>query len=205
MPKDGAQGVTLDASGHLAAENETGDTTGRLDLWDRKWPGGTYYWTAVRVEMTFDPVTKVIGYKDAEDPQDACASGRMGSFGKVSQAIPTNGTNAFITGLSRTGRMTSSRVSHSPRMWGTPLITWQPVLGAGGYEVQLSHTSNPFQSVGNSILTPVTSVVLSPEPGTWYYRVRGLNLQMPNGAKGMSWSNVRMVKIGKPSFRVVRR
>jgi hypothetical protein len=205
MPKDGGQGVTLDASGHLAVENETGDSTGRLDLWDRKWPGGTYYWTAVRVEMTFDPVTKVVGYKDAEDPQDACASGRMGSFGKVSQAIPTDGTNAFITGLSRTGRMTSSRVSHSPRMWGTPLITWQPVLGAGGYEVQLSHSNNPFQSVGNSILTPVTSVVLSPEPGTWYYRVRGLNLQMPSGARGMSWSNVRMVRIGKPSFRVVRR
>ena len=155
--------------------------------------------------MTIDPVTKVVGYIDAEDHQDACASGRMGSFGKVSQAIPTDGTNAFITGLSRTGRMTSSRVSNSPRMWGTPLITWQPVLGAGGYEVQLSHTSNPFQSVGNSILTPVTSVVLSPAPGTWYYRVRGLNLQMPTGAKGMSWSNVRVVRIGKPSFRVVRR
>ncbi|MGA9761732.1 MAG: hypothetical protein WBQ14_04855 [Gaiellaceae bacterium] len=206
MPKDGAQGVTLDASGHLVPENETGDAAARLDLWDRKWPGGTYYWTAVRVEMTFDPVSKAVGYKDAEDPQDACASGRIGSFGKVSQPIPTNGKNAFITGLSQTGRMTSSRVSRAPRlMWGTPLITWEPVLGAGGYEVQLSHTKNPFQSVGNSVLTPVTSTVLSLAPGTWYYRVRGLNLQMQAGARGMSWSNVRVVRIGKPSFRVLHR
>ena len=203
MPKDGDQGPALDRAGHALVANESAGSSARLDLWDRKWPGGTYYWTVVRVNWFIDPVTSTVSYVNAEEPQDACASGRIGSFGKVSQSIPTDGKNAFITGLSQTGRMTSSQANSSPRIWGTPLVTWMPVLGAGGYEVQLSHTSNPFQPVGNSIPTPVTSVVLSPAPGTWYYRVRGLNLQMPAGAQGMSWSSVRKMRVGKPSFRVV--
>lgn len=205
LPKDGDQGIALDSSGHSVVANESGGSSARLDLWDRKWPGGTYYWTVVPVNYYADPVDHTVRYVDAENPQDACASGRIGMFGKVSQSIPTDGTNAYITGLSQTGRMTSSQVSHSQKIWGTPLVTWMPVLGAGGYEVQLSHTSNPFQPVGSSIVTPVTSAVLSPAPGTWYYRVRGLNLQMPSGAQGMSWSDVRSMRIGKPSFRVVKK
>jgi hypothetical protein len=205
LPKDGAQGETLDRSGHSVAESESGDASARLDLWDRKWPGGTYYWTAVRVDWYVDPDTKKVGYVDAEEPQDACASGRIGEFGRVSQSIPTDGTNAFITGLSRTGRMTSSRAGRTRRIWGTPLVTWKPVLGAGGYELQLSHTHNPFQPVGNSIVTPVTSTVLSPSSGTWYYRVRGLDLHMPAGAQGMSWSTVRSMQIGRPSFGIVKK
>jgi hypothetical protein len=206
MPTDGDQGAAIDSSGHNLIANESGGATARLDLWDRKWPSGAYYWTVVRVGMFLDPETQAIKYVDLEVPQDVCASGRIGVFGKASQPVPTDGTNAYITGLSKTGRMASSRVSRSPRMmWGTPLITWMPVLGAGGYELQLSHTSNPFEPIGNSVTTPVTSTVLSLSPGTWYYRVRGLNLQMPNGAQGMSWSSVRVVRIGRPSFRVVKR
>ena len=205
LPKDGDQADTLDRSGHVLAANESASATARLDLWDRKWPSGAYYWTAVRVNWYIDTETKTVKYFDAEMPQDACAAGRIGTFGKVSPPILTDGKNAYITGLSQTGRMTSSPVSRSHRVWGTPLVTWMPVMGAGGYEVQLSHIRNPFEPVGSSIVTPVTSVVLSPAPGTWYYRVRGLNLHMPGGAQGMDWSSVRKMRIGRPSFRVVKK
>jgi hypothetical protein len=203
--EDGNQGTTLDRSGHELIANESASATGRQDLWDRKWPGGVYFWTAVRVNWYWDILEEKVEYVDAEEPQDACNSGRIGSFGRVSQSVTTDGKSAFITGLSRTGHMTSSRVSRAPRLWGTPLVTWKPVLGAGGYELQVSRTHNPFQSVGASIITPVTSAVLSPGPGTWYYRVRGLNMNMTTGSQGMSWSTIRRVQIGKPSFRLLRK
>ncbi|HEY5160069.1 MAG TPA: hypothetical protein VII83_03245 [Gaiellaceae bacterium] len=204
LPADGDQGKAFDASGHTLVANESGGTSARLDLWDRQWPSGVYYWTVVRVNMYYDEVAKMYKYIDAEVPQDVCAAGRIGTFGKVSQPIPTDKRNAYITGLSKNGRMTSARASSSPRIWGTPLITWMPALGAGGYEVQLSHTRDPFQAV-SSLTTPVTSIVLSVTPGTWYYRVRGLNLQMPTGVQGMSWSSVRKMRLGRPSFRVVKK
>lgn len=202
--EDGDQGEASDRSGHELIANESAGASGRQDLWDRKWPGGTYYWTAVRVNWYWDDELKKVIYVDAEEPQDVCDARRIGEFGRVSQSIPTNGATAFITGLSRNGRMSSSRVSRAPRLWGTPLVTWTPVLGAGGYELQLSRTHNPFHSEA-SITTPVTSAVLAPRPGTWYYRVRGLNLNMSPVAQGMSWSIVRRVKIGKPSFRLLKK
>lgn len=203
--EDGDQGEALDRSGHTLIANESGGAGARLDLWDRKWPSGTYFWTAVRVWWLYDAKKDRYWYMDAEEPQDACAAGRIGEFGRVSQAIPTDGRTAFITALSRTGRMSSLRVTRTRRVWGTPLVTWTPVMGAGGYELQVSRTHNPFQVVA-SVVTPVTSTVLSLAPGTYYYRVRGLNPHMPAGAQqGMSWSTVRKMQIGKPSFRVLKK
>jgi hypothetical protein len=201
---DGDQGDALDNSGHKVIANESGGASARLDLWDRKWPSGVYYWTVVRVNWLWDEDKGAYVYVDAEEPEDVCAAGRIGEFGRVSQSVPTDGATAFITGLSQTGRMSSSPVSSAPRIWGTPLVTWTPVLGAGGYELQMSRTHNPFQSAA-SFITPVTSAVLTPEPGTWYYRVRGLNLNMPTGSQGMSWSIVRRMQIGKPSFRLLKK
>jgi hypothetical protein len=203
--KDGDQGEAFDRSGHQLIANESGGAAARLDLWDRKWPSGTYYWTAVRVLWQYEKEKDRVWYMDAEEPQDVCAAGRVGEFGRVSQAIPTDGKTAFITALSRTGRMSSLQVTRNRRIWGTPLVTWTPVMGAGSYELQVSLTHNPFQAVASAV-TPVTSVVLSLAPGTYYYRVRGLNPHMPAGAQqGMSWSTVRKMQVGKPSFRVLKK
>ena len=80
-------------------------------------------------------------------------------------------------------------------------MTWTPALAADGYEVQWSPTSYPFQQAG-STTTPATSAVLSLTPGTWYYRVRGIDTGLPTGAQGMAWSSVRKIKIAKPVFRL---
>ena len=141
-------------------------------------------------------------YQDTQAAQDACAAGRRATFGLVSQPVPTSGNNAFVTSLSLSGKMTSAAASRSPRVYGSStLVTWTPALAADEYEVQWSHTSYPFQQAG-SVITPGTSATLSLTPGTWYYRVRGLDLQMNPSAQSMAWSSVRKIKIAKPVFRL---
>jgi hypothetical protein len=41
-------------------------------------------------------------------------------------------------------------------------------------------------------------------PGTWWYRVRGLDFSLPGTARAMSWSKPVMVRIAKPKFSVVK-
>ncbi len=70
-------------------------------------------------------------YQDTQAAQDACAAGRISRFGKVSQAVPTAGNNAFVTSLSLSGKMTSAAASRSPRVYGSStLVTWTPALAA---------------------------------------------------------------------------
>lgn len=208
---DGDQGQpSLDSSLHPVTSNENlggdvasgGGAPRRLDLWDRKWPSGVYYWTTVPVRWFFD-VNSNIEYWDAESPQDACAAGRIGTFGRISDPIPTGSTSAYVTGLSLSGRTMSAMASRSSRFYGTPLVTWTPALGADLFEVQVSRTRYPFQAARKPLITPTASTVLSLTPGLWYYRVRGIDLQMPTGAQGMAWSSVRSLRLAKPVFRVV--
>jgi hypothetical protein len=218
MLADGNQGETLDSAVIPIISNENletnaadGDTTSgdaaigagtrRLDLWDRKWPSSAYYWTTVPVRWFFND-DQQIEYWDSESPQDACAAGRIGTFGKISTPIPTGGTSAFVTGLSLSGRTMSAAASRSSRFYGTPLVTWTPVLGADEFELQWSRTRYPFQAAGR-VVTPTASAVLSLRPGVWYYRVRGINLQMPAAAQGMAWSSIHTLRLAKPVFRVV--
>jgi hypothetical protein len=205
---DGNQGAAYDSSHTPVTTSETvssgsSSTTNRLDLWDRDWPSGAYYWTVVPVRWQINTLANnAFEYQDTQAAQDACASGRISRFGKVSQAVPTAGNNAFVTSLSLSGKMTSAAASRSPRVYGSStLVTWTPALAADGYEVQWSHTSYPFQQAG-STTTPATSAVLSLTPGTWYYRVRGIDTGLPTGAQGMAWSSVRKIKIAKPVFRL---
>ncbi|MGD0272971.1 MAG: hypothetical protein ABSB96_04495 [Gaiellaceae bacterium] len=209
MLADGNQGKTLDSTLHEVTPNENvgTDTTGgggaprRLDLWDRKWPSGAYYWTTVPVRWFFN-VDQQIEYWDTETPQDACAAGRIGTFGRISNPIPTGNNSAYVTGLSLSGRTMSVSASSFPRVYGTPLVTWTPVLGADEFEVQWSRMRYPFSAIG-TVTTPTASTVLSLKPGVWYYRVRGINLQMPTAVQGMAWSSVRTLRLAKPVFRVV--
>jgi hypothetical protein len=144
-------------------------------------------------------------YHDVELPQDACAAGRVLSFGKTSQPTLASGGGApFASGLSPTGRLVSAAHAR-PSFYGTPLVSWRPAVGASAYEVQWSKTRYPFVTVTTPILTYGTSAVLPLTPGTWWYRVRGINLALPTGARAMAWSKTRALVVAKPTFAVVKK
>jgi hypothetical protein len=145
-----------------------------------------------------------VQYRDAELPQDACAAGRVLSFGKTSEPALTRGPNLapFASGLSPFGKLVSAQ-STRPTFYGAPLVSWQPAVGATGYEVQWSKRSYPFKPEGQPVLTFSTSSVLTLSPGNWWYRVRGLNLALPAGARAMGWSDPVAIKVAKPTFKVV--
>ena len=144
-------------------------------------------------------------YEDLELPQDACASGRVLTFGKTGQpALASSGNLPFASGLSPTGQLQSASSSR-PSFYGTPLISWQPALGATAYEVQWSKTRYPFVTVTTPILTYGTSTVLPLTPGKWWYRVRGINLGLLAGARAMAWSSALPVKVASPTFKIIKK
>lgn len=145
-----------------------------------------------------------IQYRDLELPQDACASGRVLTFGKTSEPALTraNGVTPFASGLSPTGRLVSAQTSR-PVFYGAPSVNWQPALGAGAYEVQWSKTPYPFVPAATPVLTYATSTVLPLVPGNWWYRVRGLNLALPAGARAMGWSDPVGIVVARPRYKVV--
>jgi hypothetical protein len=69
--------------------------------------------------------------------------------------------------------------------------------------VQWGKRAEPFSAAGKPIRTYSTSVVLPLRPGTWYYRVRGLNLTLARGAQPLSWSDPVKVVVAKPRFKIV--
>jgi hypothetical protein len=238
----------------------------QLDLWDRAWPSGAYYWTVVPVERILtDPVemtltaaasagsttitvsgaltvgetiaiagesggftvisvsgstvgldrplasAHAIGtsvatssrleYWDTELPQDACSAGRVGMFGKISQPIAAGGKTPYVTGLSSDGDLETASGTKSPIVYGNPLVAWQPALGADQYEIQWSDTKYPFDPVGQAFsASTAASLVLN--PGVWYYRVRGINFQMPKNARAMAWSKVQKLTVVPPVFAI---
>jgi hypothetical protein len=240
-----------------------------LDLWDRAWPSGAYYWTVVPVLEVLPPATETtlaapalaaattitvsggsvtsgstvtvgsegpfvviqvagsaltldhalakghpagevvtisggLEYWDAELPQDACAMGRVGTFGKISQPITAGGKTPYVTGLGSGGQLQTASAAGPPVVYGNPLVAWSPALGAEEYEVQWSKASYPFKPVGQAF-TYATSALLSLGTGTWYYRVRGINFQMPKDARAMGWSKTQQLVVGVPTFTVVDR
>lgn len=197
-------------------------TTGpAVDLWDVNWPEGEYYWTVIPVRWaitspavtsltppappttppTGPPPAKPIAYQDDEIPQDACSSGRVATFGKESQQPDTGGTIPYSSGLSPKGRLAPAS-TRKPVFFGPPLVAWTPPIGAQLFEVQWSKTSYPWRPVGN-LYTYSTETTLPLTAGTWYYRVRGIDLFIPSGAAQMAWSANTPVVVSRPKFRVV--
>jgi hypothetical protein len=160
---------------------------------------------------TGEPIVRTGGnlqYDDLELPQDVCAAGRVARFGKDSEPSLTAAGELFASGLSPSGRLTAGHSSQA--FYGYPLVAWTPALGASAYEVQWSKTRYPFTPQPNpqnqgalGTMTLGTSVVLPLAAGTWYYRVRGFNLNLPTGAQQMSWSDPSKIIVAKPKFRVV--
>jgi hypothetical protein len=156
-----------------------------------------------------EPVARLAGaatYQDMEQPEDACAAGRVSRFGIDSEPTLVAGDDPFASGLTVGGRLTSA--VHTAAFYKAPLVAWTPVLGANAYQVQWSSKSAPFEPVagptgGEGILTGTTSYVLPLTPGTWYYRVRGFDWSLPTGAQQMGWSDVAKIVITKPTFKVI--
>jgi hypothetical protein len=158
-----------------------------------------------------EPIVRTGGnlqYEDLELPQDVCASGRVKRFGKNSEPSLTAAGELFASGLSPSGRLTAGKTSSA--FYGNPLVAWTPALGASAYEVQWSKTRYPFTPQPNpqnqgalGTMTLGTSVVLPLPVGTWWYRVRGFNLNLPTGAQQMSWSDPSKIVVARPKFKVV--
>jgi hypothetical protein len=152
-----------------------------------------------------EPVVRPSGgvtYQDAELTQDACAAGRVGTFAKSSDPVVTgHADRPFASGLSPAGKLSSAR-SSKPSFYGPPLVAWEPLVGADQYELQWSRTLYPWRTTGSQ-LTYGTSLTLPLSPGTWYYRVRGLDYLMTGKKPQLSWSDPVRVVVTKPRFRVI--
>jgi hypothetical protein len=69
--------------------------------------------------------------------------------------------------------------------------------------VQWSHTRYPWRTAGSQE-TWGTSATLPLTPGTWFYRVRGLDALMIGSKPQLSRSAPVKLVVTKPRFRVVR-
>jgi hypothetical protein len=174
-----------------------------VDLWDSGWPSGRYTWTVVPVDP-HENAEHVVEYRDAELPQDVCAAGRSGAFGKVSRPVVTAKGAPFVSGLAPAGGLLAARAAR-PSLYGAPLVAWEPAPGALQYDVQVSRTRYPWRPARRTLRTTGTAAVLDGlAPGTWYYRVRGLDPHLPGPVKQMSWSRPVALEIAAPTFRLVR-
>jgi hypothetical protein len=166
-----------------------------IDLWDQDWPSSGYYWTVMPVELVGG------AYVDMELGQDVCAAGDVQRFGISSQPSLTAGNGIpFASGLSASGRLVTRM--HTAKFYGQPLVAWKPAVNATAYELQWSKKPYPFNVAGTH-LTLATSLVLNLKPGTWYYRVRGYDYNLPTGAQEMAWSDPTKVVIAAPKLHIV--
>jgi len=128
-------------------------------------------------------------------------------FGKVAQPVVTARSNTpWVSGLAPSGRLIAT-AAKVPTVHDSPLIAWQPALGATTYEVQVSRKSYPWQTTW-STTTSGTSVVLplgASQAGTWFYRIRGINPALPVGAQAMSWSHAVRLKVTGDRFVIVKK
>jgi hypothetical protein len=89
----------------------------------------------------------------------------------------------------------------APKFYGQPLVAWTPAVNATAYELQWSKKSYPFRPVG-AHFTLATSQVLELRPGTWYYRVRGYDYNLPAGSQEMAWTSPTKIVVAAPQFQI---
>src|SRR5919199_1886092 len=192
------------------------ETGAPVDLWDTGWPSGRYYWTVVPAEWRI--VGTTVSYHELDLPQDACAEGRVQAFGKTNEPAVTTSGAPFVTGLTPNGRLLEG-AGKRPAVYGAPLVAWKPALGADQYQIQWSPTRYPWRPVDPLTkeryekITFATPALLDRQvngangvtrgplpPGTWWYRVRGLDFSLPGTARAMSWSDPVAVRVARPKF-----
>ena len=219
----GVEGHSYDATGKQVSSSELPDTKraadasagtadASVDLWDSGWPNGRYYWTVVPVTVesygAYDPKnqSQPIEYHDISVPQDQCESGLGMSFGKISQPVVTGASKLpWVSGLAPDGRVVAS-ATKVPTVHDSPLVAWEPAVGATKYDVQLSRQKYPWKVTWQT-QTAATSVVLplgKAAVGSWWYRVRGINPALPFGADAMTWSTPVRIRVTGDRFVVVK-
>lgn len=231
----GSEGRAFDATGMPVKANETpgtklsanaptnaaggalGAADASVDLWDSGWPSGRYYWTVIPVEAEAygptpppskdgSPVPRSIEYHETVVPQDQCEAGLSMSFGKVSQPVVTaQSDRPWVSGLAPDGRVVAS-AAKVPTVHDSPLVAWEPAVGATTYEVQLSRKSYPWKTSWSKA-TAATSIVLplgKAQVGNWWYRVRGINPALPAGAEAMSWSSPVRLNVSGDRYVVLK-
>jgi hypothetical protein len=146
-------------------------------------------------------------YRDLELPQDVCATPdpnngnkpRVQRLGIMSAPPLHSAQEPFATGLSKNGTLISA--DETGTFYGHPLVAWDPSLSADRYQVQWSKKQYPF-TPDDSIMTPSTAVILPLKVGTWYYRVRGFDYNLPTDSQMLSWTDVARLDIAAPTFSV---
>ena len=132
-------------------------------------------------------------------PEAACRAAVAGFVKGANGPWLGRATAPFATGLSTSGRAVSSE--SRGRFYGSPVVSWGPVSGATRYDVQWSRSEDPWRTV-ESVRTYATAASLPLKPGTWWYRVRGVNGTV-QGDPRLSWSAPARVSIAAPTFTVV--
>jgi hypothetical protein len=168
------------------------EARGAIDLWDSDWSTGRYYWTVVPVDgQGHDVVT----------PQDECQDyGVRAEFKKTSEQPRLGGPEGrYLTGLSPRGHLFSA-TSSNDAFYGSPLAAWKPSSAAVAYDVEWTRTPRQWSSA-HRLRTFATSAILPLSPGTWWYRVRGINDSLP-GNEEMRWTAPSRVRIVRPTFSV---
>ena len=201
LTPNGQSFVSADEAG--GASTPTQGAAPKIDLWDTAWPRGGYYWQVIPVAPVpsrEDP--QKLEFREVEIAEDACRTSGAVRFGKQSNAPRLGAKAPYISGLSTAGRLMSAS-SARQAFYGTPIVAWEPVWNAHEYQIQLSKSANPWQTV-RSLTTPATATVLPVEKGVWYYRVRGLNPSLPKRPE-MTWSKPVRLRVAGPRFRIVRR
>jgi hypothetical protein len=188
------------SEGDSSSATETA-TQVHVDLPDVDSQTTRYFWTVVPVGIEV-PADGSFKYVDVELPQDVCEAGRVSTFAKLSKPAITASRTPYLSGLTPTGRLLAVAGSR-PVVYSTPLVAWQPVVGATSYEIQWSKTTYPWRSSGRHV-TLSTSSLLNVKPGLWYYRVRGLNATQV-GTPAMTWSAPSAVRVVRPTFSVSSR
>jgi hypothetical protein len=171
----------------------------KVDLWESGWPNGRFYWTVVPVALVTKDDGGSISYRDLATPQDECQRGNVVSFGKQAAPVVAGAKAPFASGLSPAGRLVAA--GKQARFYGSPIVAWRPVLGAESYEIEWSKTRYPWRTAGKT-KTFGTAATLPLKPGTWWYRIRGMNPSLPGTASAMGWSAPLGLSIAAPRFTV---
>ena len=135
-------------------------------------------------------------------PRSECYAGSGGSSRRraSSPRSASNGARPFVTGLRPTGRLlaaASSQLSSTE----SPLVAWTASPAAAAYDVEWSRRSTVVVAAGR-LRTLATSALLPLKPGTWWYRVRGINDSLP-GNREMRLDRPEQLQIAMPTFSVV--
>jgi hypothetical protein len=175
-------------------------TLRRNNLWDLDWPSARYVWTVVPIVPFLTPAGDVY-YKDVAFPEDMCAEGKAISFGKTSEVVMTTESGVpFASGLSKSGKVVSGS-GEVPEFFQRIVVAWKPAVAANKYEVQFSKKKKAWKTLKRKF-TVGTQLQVKLAPGTWYCRVRGLDLSLP-GSPGLAWSDPVEVEMVAPTFTIV--